>query len=248
VTLEIGKILLMPTDASAGLRRDMQKGGITIIGGTGNQGLGLALRWAGAGYRVVIGSRDRDRALSAADEVKARLGSQSEVEGMENQAAVVMSPVVVLTVPFEAQIRTLKSLRSAFREGQTLVDVTVPLETAVGGVPTRVLGLWSGSAAEQAAQYVPPGVTVTAAFHNVSAYLLKDVEKPVDCDVFVCGETEAARLEIRPWVEAVPGCRYVDGGRLANARIVESITGLLVGVNQRYHISSAGIRVTGLTT
>jgi len=226
----------------------MQKESIAIIGGTGNQGFGLALRWAGAGYRVVIGSRVRERALSAADKVKALLGSQVEVEGMENPAAVARSPLVVLTVPFETQIQTLKSLRAAFRDGQMLVDVTVPLETAVGGKPTRMLGVWCGSAAEQAAQYVPAGVTVTAAFHNVSAHLLNDLERPVDCDVFVCGESEEARMQIRPWVEAIPGCRYVDGGQLANARIIEAITALLVGVNRRYHVTSAGIRVTGLTT
>lgn len=226
----------------------MQEESITIIGGTGNQGYGLALRWAGAGYRVVIGSRARERAVSAADKVKAQLGSQVEVEGMENPAAVAHSPLVVLTVPFEAQIHTLKSVRTALQDGQTLVDVTVPLETAVGGRPTRMLGVWCGSAAEQAAQYVPSGVTVTAAFHNVSAHLLTDLERPVDCDVFVCGESEEARMRIRPWVEAIPGCRYVDGGRLANARVIEAITALLVGVNRRYHITSAGIRVTGLTT
>lgn len=226
----------------------MQEESITIIGGTGNQGYGLALRWAGAGYRVVIGSRARERAVSAADKVKAQLGSQVEVEGMENPAAVARSPLVVLTVPFEAQIHTLKSVRTALQDGQTLVDVTVPLETAVGGRPTRMLGVWCGSAAEQAAQYVPSGVTVTAAFHNVSAHLLTDLERPVDCDVFVCGESEEARMRIRPWVEAIPGCRYVDGGRLANARVIEAITALLVGVNRRYHITSAGIRVTGLTT
>lgn len=224
----------------------MQKESVTIIGGTGNQGLGLALRWAGAGYRVVIGSRVRERAQSAAEEVKARLGNQVEVEGMENPAALAQSPLVVLSVPFEAQIRTLKSLREAFRAGQMLVDVTVPLETAVGGMPTRVLGVWCGSAAEQAAQYAPASITVTAAFHSVSAHLLRDLEKPVDCDVFVCGESEEVRLQIRPWIEAIPGCRYVDGGPLANARTIEAVTALLVGVNRRYHISSAGIRVTGL--
>lgn len=224
----------------------MENKTVTIIGGTGNQGLGLALRWAGAGCRVVIGSRVRKRAVAAADEVKALLGSRVEVEGLENPAAVAQSALVILTVPFEAQIRTLKSLREAFRDGQMLVDVTVPLETAVGGKPARMLGVWCGSAAEQAAQYAPAGVTVTAAFHNVSSELLKDLTKPVDCDVFVCGENKDARMRMRPWVEAIPGCRYVDGGRLANARIIESITALLVGVNRRYHITSAGIRVTGL--
>jgi len=226
----------------------MQKESITIIGGTGDQGFGLALRWAGAGHRVVIGSRALERAIAAADKVKAQLGSQVEVEGMENTVAAAVSPLVVLTVPFEAQIRTLKSIREALREGQTLVDVTVPLETAVGGRPTRMVGVWCGSAAEQAAQYVTAGVRVAAAFHNVSAHLLQDLEKPVDCDVFVCGESEEVRAQVRPWVEAIPGCRYVNGGPLANARIVESITALLVGVNRRYHVTSAGIRVTGLTT
>ena len=226
----------------------MQKESITIIGGTGDQGFGLALRWAGAGHRVVIGSRALERAIAAADKVKAQFGSQVEVEGMENAVAATTSPLVVLTVPFDAQIRTIKSIREALREGQTLVDVTVPLETAVGGRPARMVGVWCGSAAEQAAEYVPAGVRVAAAFHNVSAHLLQDLEKPVDCDVFVCGESEEVRTQVRPWVEAIPGCRYVNGGPLANARIVESITALLVGVNQRYHVTSAGIRVTGLTT
>lgn len=194
----------------------MQKEIIAIIGGTGNQGFGLALRWARAGCRVVIGSRVRERALAAAEKVKSRLGGRVEVEGMENPAAVAASPLVVLTVPFEAQIQTLKSLRESFHPGQMLVDVTVPLETAVGGMATRVLGVWCGSAAEQAVQYAPAGVTVTAAFHNVSAHLLDELEKPVDCDVFVCGESEGARRKIRPWVEAIPGCRYVDGGKLVS--------------------------------
>lgn len=225
----------------------MQKERVAIIGGTGNQGFGLALRWARAGCRVMIGSRARERALLAAEKVKALLGNRVDVEGIENPAAVAQSAFVVMTVPFEAQIQTLKSVRAAFRDGQMLVDVTVPLETAIGGKPTRMLGVWCGSAAEQAAQYVPAGVSVTAAFHNVSAYLLNDLEKPVDCDVFVCGETEEARMQVRPWVESIPGCRYVDGGRLANARVIEAITSLLVHVNRRYHVTSAGIRVTGLT-
>ena len=157
-----------------------------------------------------------------------------------------MAPVVVLTVPFSAQIPTLKSIAPALRAGQILVDLTVPLEAEVGGAATRTLGVWAGSAAQQAAANVPEGVEVAGAFHNVSAYALSHLESPVDCDVLVCADKPQTRAALRPWVEALRGCRYVDGGRLENARIVESITALLIGINIRLKVHAAGIRITGL--
>jgi NADPH-dependent F420 reductase len=219
---------------------------VAIIGGTGDQGFGLALRWARAGRRVVIGSRDRAKAEDAAGRVKAAVGSSAQVEGHENTAAVTLAPLVVLSVPFAAQVKTLAGLRAAWKTGQVLVDLTVPLEATVGGSPSRMLGVWAGSAAEQAAANVPAGVEVVAAFHNVSAHALQHIDAPVDCDAIVCADSPETRKSLRPWVEAIPGCRYVDGGKLENARIVESITALLVGINRRYKISASGIRVTGL--
>jgi len=219
---------------------------VAIIGGTGDQGFGLALRWARAGQRIIIGSRVRARAEEAAARAISQLGGGARVEGMENPAAAAAAPFVVLTVPFEAQIATLKSLQSAMKPGQVLVDVTVPLEAGVGGSPSRVLGVWAGSAAEQAAENAPKGVRVAAAFHNVSAEALQHLDSPVDCDVLVCGQDAETRQAVRPWVERIPGCNFVDGGPLANARTIEALTALLIGINRRYKTSHAGIRITGL--
>jgi len=219
---------------------------VAILGGTGDQGLGLALRWAQAGLAVVIGSRSREKAEAAAADVRAKVGAQASVSGMDNAAAATAAQMVVLTVPFEAQIATLASLKTVLKAGQTLVDVTVPLESGVGGQPTRMLGVWSGSAAEQAARYVPEGVALAAAFHNVSSKALQDLAHPVECDIFVCSDRPETRNSLRPWVTAIPNCRYVDGGRLENARIVEALTALLIGVNRRHKVHHAGLRITGL--
>ena len=219
---------------------------VAVIGGTGDQGLGLALRWAAAGRRVVIGSREAARAVAAAEQVRERTGNSGPVEGRANAEAAAGTPLVVLAVPFTAQIATLKAIAPTLRAGQILVDVTVPLEAAVGGAATKVLGVWAGSAAEQAAARVPDGVEVAGAFHNVSAYALRHLESPVDCDVLVCANRQETRAAVRPWVEAIPGCRYVDGGRLENARTIEAIAALLIGINVRHKVHSAGIRITGL--
>jgi hypothetical protein len=219
---------------------------IAVLGGTGDQGYGLALRWAKAGRRVIIGSRVRDRAADAASRVKAAIGNAALVEGMENAQAVLAAPVVVLSVPFTAQMATLKSIRENLKPEQILVELTVPLEATVGGSSSRILGVWEGSAAEQAALHAPKGVHVVGAFHNVGADALQDLEHDLECDVIVCGDLVEARRAMRPWVEAIPGCRYVDGGRLENCRIVEALTALLIGINKRYKVPHAGIRVTGI--
>jgi NADPH-dependent F420 reductase len=142
---------------------------IAIVGGTGPEGMGLALRWARAGEVIRIGSRDAQRAAEAASHIAERAGASAQVTGMENAAAVSSADVVVLTVPFSAHAATLKGLKTAFRPGTILVDTTVPLATAVGGPPTKTLGVWQGSVAQQAAELVPKEVTVAAAFHQVSA-------------------------------------------------------------------------------
>jgi len=224
----------------------MDANAVAVIGGTGDQGFGLALRWAMAGRRVVIGSRDAARAAAAAQNLTTRAGASVPVSGCTNPEAAAGAQFVVLTVPFAAQVDTLKSIAASLRPGQILVDVTVPLEAAVGGAATRTLGVWAGSAAEQAAANVPGGVEVAAAFHNVSAYALRHLEHAIDCDVLVCADRPETRAAVRPWVEAIRDCRYVDGGRLENARTVEAITALLIGLNVRYKVHSAGMRITGL--
>ncbi|MFN7930883.1 MAG: NADPH-dependent F420 reductase [Blastocatellia bacterium] len=219
--------------------------GIAIIGGTGDQGRGLALRWACAGYEIVIGSRDTARAVAAAEEMNAQLGGGRKIIGAGNAEAAADASIIVLCVPFAAQIATLKSIRDKLQPGAMLVDVTVPLEPAVGGKPSRVLGVWAGSAAEQCAELVPSSIPVVAAFHNVAASVLNDLEHHVDCDILVCGEKREAKARLRPLVEAIPGCRFVDAGPLAIARTVEALTALLIGINIRYK-AHTGIRITGL--
>jgi 8-hydroxy-5-deazaflavin:NADPH oxidoreductase len=215
---------------------------IAVVGGTGPEGSGLALRWALAGEKVVIGSRNAERAQQAATEIRKRTGK--EVSGGENPAILSGVEIVVVTIPFSAHAETLRQLKPALQPGQILVDTTVPLAASVGGRATRTLGVWQGSAAEQAAELVPPGVPVVAAMHNLSAELLNQ-EGPVDCDVLVCSDDQAAGQRVRQLATKIPGVRALDGGRLEMARIVEQITALLIALNIR-HKGHSGLRITGL--
>lgn len=213
--------------------------GIAILGGTGAEGSGLAMRFARAGARVVIGSRDLEKARAAAQ----RTGAAA---GLLNIDAVAGADIVILTVPVQAQVATLKSVRSSLRPGTILVDATVPVEAAIGGRLSRPLGLWAGSAAQQAAQTVPAGVEVVAAFHSLSAELLARVEEPVDSDVLMCGDSAEAKAVVRELVGMLQGARAVDAGPLENARIVESLAVLLISLNIRHKVKHSGIRITGL--
>jgi 8-hydroxy-5-deazaflavin:NADPH oxidoreductase len=215
---------------------------IAIIGGTGPEGSGLALRWARAGESVIIGSRDAQRAAVAAEEIRKQTGGN--ISGTENKSACESGDIVVLTVPFEGHAKMLKHLKPALRPGQIVVDTTVPLAASVGGRPTRTIGVWQGSAAQETAELVPEGVAVVAAFHNASAELLKQ-DGPVECDVIVCSNDEQAAKKIRSLARKIPGIRALDGGKLENARIVEQITALLIGLNIR-HKGHSGLRITGL--
>jgi 8-hydroxy-5-deazaflavin:NADPH oxidoreductase len=217
---------------------------IAIIGGTGPAGTGLALRWARAGESVVIGSRDATRAGQAAQTIRSRVGANAPVSGMENSAACASSDRLVLTVPFEGQAALLKQLKSAIRPASILIDATVPLAASIGGRPSRTLGVWQGSAAQQTAELVPKGVSVVAAFHNVSAEVLNS-DDDVDCDVIVCSDDPNATQVAMELAAKIPRVRAIDGGKLENARLVEQITALLIGLNIR-HKGHGGIRITGL--
>jgi 8-hydroxy-5-deazaflavin:NADPH oxidoreductase len=217
---------------------------IAIIGGTGPAGIGLALRWARAGETIIIGSRDEQRAQLAAAAVQLKVGNHANISGMENNAACAAADILMLTVPFEGQAALLKQLKPSITEGSILIDATVPLASAVGGRPSRPLGVWQGSAAQQTAELVPKGVSVVAAFHNLSADLLSG-DAPLDCDVIVCSDDPDAAQLTRELAAKIPGVRALDGGKLENARIVEQITALLIGLNLR-HKGRAGIRITGL--
>jgi NADPH-dependent F420 reductase len=220
---------------------------IAIIGGTGDLGYGLALRWARAGVSIVIGSRDAGRAQEAAERVRVGAAGSSPtfVEGHENAEAAAQASIVFVTVPFPAQAAILKSIRGSLKN-HVLVDTTVPLAATVGGKPTHLLGVWQGSAAEQARSLVPPEVPVVAAFHNLSAEALQDVSLSLDCDILVCGDDVAAKERVFPLVKLIPGLRPLDAGPLEMARIVEPITALLISLNRRYKVHHAGLRITGL--
>lgn len=219
---------------------------IAILGGTGDQGLGLALRFARAGRSVAIGSRKVERALEAAEQVRKQVPDAPKVSGHENADAVLGAPIVILSVPFEHTAGTLKTVRERLSEGQIVVSMGVPLATAIGDGAVRTLGVWQGSCAELAASIVPRGVQVVSAFQNVSAHRLQKLDEPVDCDVVVSGAREA-RERVMALCGLVPGLRAVDGGPLANARIVEPLTALLIGLNARYEVPAGiGIRFTGL--
>ncbi|WP_205698935.1 NADPH-dependent F420 reductase [Conexibacter sp. SYSU D00693] len=217
---------------------------VSILGGTGALGFGLALRWGRAGVPVVIGSRDADRAADAARKA-AELVPEGSFEGLGNAEAAQRAQTVLLTVPFRSQSETLTNLKEVLQEGQLLVDATVPLAAAVSGKATRTLGVWQGSAAQQAQEMAPDGVRVVSALHTVAASVLRDLDATLDEDILVCGDRKADKGPVMELVERIPGLRCVDCGKLEMARLTEQLTPLLIGINVRYK-THAGIKITGL--
>jgi NADPH-dependent F420 reductase len=217
---------------------------VSIIGASGALGFGLAVRLARAGCAVTIGSRDAARAEESAERAREAV-PEAVVAGFANDEAAARDELVILTVPFRNQSETLHNLREVLRPGQLVVDCTVPLAAAVGGRATRTVGVWQGSAAQQAQEMVPDGVTVVSALHTVSAAALRKLDAPLVADVLVCGDRRADKRRVAALIDAIDGLRCVDCGRLEMARIVESTTALMISVNVRYK-AHAGIKLTGL--
>lgn len=217
---------------------------VAIIGASGALGFGLALRLGRAGIPIEIGSRDEGRARDTALKAAA-LVPDGEFSGRANADAVAAAPTVVLSVPLRSQAETIDVIKGALDPGKLLIDATVPLAAAVGGKATRMLGVWQGSAAQQAQELVPDGVRVVSALHTISATILADLDHPLDQDVLVCGDKRADKREAAELIEHIEGLRCVDCGRLENARTTESLTALLIGVNVRYKVH-AGVRLSGL--
>jgi len=213
---------------------------VSILGGTGEQGPGMALRWAKAGVEVIIGSRQQARAEAIAAELNQELG-QSSIKGMANPDAAVAADVVALTVPFSAHRSTLESVQ-AHLQGKILIDVCVPLDPEN---PRKMLMPAAGSAAEEAQELLGESVKVVAAFQNVSAHELRALEHAVDCDVLVCGNDREARQTVMRLVEQM-GLHPIDAGLTFNARVVESLTALLISLNIRHKVKGSGVRITGL--
>ena len=217
---------------------------VCIVGGTGALGFGLALRLGRAGAPVVIGSREESRALEAAGRA-AEAVPEGTFTGKQNEHAVQDCETVILSVPFRNQSENLTNLKTALSDGQLLVDATVPLAAAVSGRATRTLGVWQGSAAQQAREMAPPGVRVVSGFHTVSAAMLADLEHVLDEDVLICGDEAADKAQLADLVRSIDGLRPVDCGPLEMARIVEQLTPLIISINVRHKVR-AGIKITGL--
>lgn len=217
---------------------------ICIVGGTGALGFGLAVRLGRAGIPVTIGSRDPERADEAAQRARDAV-PDAQFTGGENADAVTGAEIVILSVPFRSQSETLTNLKQALTADQLVIDATVPLAAAVSGKATRTIGVWQGSAAQQAQEMVPEGVRVVSAFHTVSAALLADLDHPLDEDVLVCGDRRADKQRVIDLVNRIDGLRGVDCGPLEMARVVEPLTALLISINVR-NKARAGIRITGL--
>jgi 8-hydroxy-5-deazaflavin:NADPH oxidoreductase len=217
---------------------------IAIIGGTGALGFGLALRWGAAGVPVVIGSRDAARAQEAVDRARTVV-PDAQYTGYENAEAATEAEVVLLTVPFRNQSETLTNLKGVLEPHQLVIDATVPLAAAVSGRATRMLGVWQGSAAQQAQEMVPDGVRVVSALHTVSAATCANLDNALDEDVLVCGNHREDKERVMAIIDRIDGLRPVDAGRLEMARIAESLTALLISINVR-HKTHAGIKITGV--
>jgi len=217
---------------------------VAIVGASGALGFGLAVRLASAGVPIAIGSRNAERAAEtlerAGDAVPGGVFS-----AYQNEMACGAAQTVILSVPFRNQAETLGNLKRSLRAGQLLIDATVPLAAATGGKATRMLGVWQGSAAQQAAEMAPAGVRVVSALHTVSAASLSDLDHALDQDVLLCGDSREDKGEAARLIERIDGLRCVDCGALEMARTTESLTALLIAVNTRYKVH-AGIRLTGL--
>jgi NADPH-dependent F420 reductase len=212
---------------------------IAVLGGTGKEGKGLAYRWARAGYRVLIGSRSSERAVTAASDLMGLLDGSTSIVGMDNHEAAEQANIVVVTVPYAAHRETLENVKDVLK-GKLLIDVTVPL------IPPKVSKVQmppAGSAAQEAKEIVGEGVEVAAAFQNIShEHLLS--EDNVDCDVLVTGSSKDARTEALKLVEAA-GLTGWDAGPIENSVVVEGLTSVLININKQYGSTHAGIKITG---
>ncbi len=212
---------------------------IAVLGGTGHEGSGLALRWAHAGHKVIIGSRTAEKAQVAADEINAQLGS-NHASGADNISAATAADIVVLTVPYSAHASTISSVKEAC-QGKIFVDVTVPLGKPVSKVQLPA----AGSASQEAQNLLGTGVKVVTAFQNIGAEHLKDPTHPMDCDVLVCGDDKESKAAVIQLAKDAGMIGY-DAGPLANAVVPEGLTSILIGLNIRYKVKGSGIKITGI--
>ena len=229
---------------------DIQELSIGLIGGTGEEGRGLALRWAIAGAQVSIGSRTLDRAKTTADELNQILNGRAlqpapqPIGYGENRDVIARSEAVLLTVPFAHAASTLEAHRGDFRQGSILIDITVPVSFEQGRV--RYVDLPEGSASEHLKTLLPENIPLIAAFKTEPAHLLAEIDEPLDCDSFVAGDSKEAKARVMEAIGFITSLRAVDAGTLYSARTLERMTVLAIGINRRYKIKTARYRVIGL--
>lgn len=219
---------------------------VAVIGGTGAEGFGLALRLAKAGHHVTIGSRDAGRGAEAAEKASALAGAT--IAGTDNSSATAVAGgdgVVAVTVPFAGQAEICRSIKDAVAPGTVVLDATSPLATAVGGRPWQVLRPWHGSAAEQAQAILGDGPRVVAGLHTIAAEALQALDREINSDVLLCADDAEAKARVGALIEGIPGMRWVDCGRLEMARVAEPLTALLVAINRAYKIKDSGFRIVG---
>jgi 8-hydroxy-5-deazaflavin:NADPH oxidoreductase len=218
---------------------------IGVIGGTGGQGLGIAIRFVQAGEDVIIGSRAVEKAQAAVDKIKELLEEDvPNLKAAENPEAAAEADILVLTVPLAAQRATLLSIKEQAVD-KILMDATGPLESAIGGSPTRCLILPEGAASERA-QKILPETTVICAFNNISSGALMNFNEPIDCDCLIACDDQESKITVAKLIEKIPGVQVVDCGPLERAQIIEKITPLLIGLNIQKTCKDAGIRITGI--
>jgi NADPH-dependent F420 reductase len=217
---------------------------VSILGGTGNLGFGLALRLGRAGYTVCIGSRDAERAQSAAEKASELVGTNAAMGCLNEDAVESADRLVIAAVPFVSHVTTLRSVADHWRPGQVLLDTTVPLATALGGRPTHLVEPWHGSAAQQARTAIPDHVALAAGLHTISAAVLRDTGRPLDQDTLICGDRHAKTV-VTEALDGIEGLRVVDAGPLEMSRLLEGLTPVLIGINIR-NKTHAGIQVTHL--
>jgi 8-hydroxy-5-deazaflavin:NADPH oxidoreductase len=219
---------------------------VAVVGGTGAEGFGLALRLAKAGHHVTIGSRDADRGAASAIEASATAGAA--IEGTDNASAAAAAGadgVIAVTVPFAGQAEIHRSIKDAVAPGAVVLDATSPLATAVGGRPWQTLRPWHGSAAEQAKAILGDGPRVVAGLHTIAAEALRALDRDVDSDVLLCADDPDAKARVGSLIDGIPGMRWVDCGRLEMARVAEPLTALLVAINRAYEVKDSGFRIVG---
>lgn len=217
---------------------------VAILGGTGDLGFALATRWAKVGVKVTIGSREQVKAETAVARLK-EIVPEADVDGLENPDAAAGCDTVVVAVPFSGFVPIYKSISGSLRTNAVVIDATVPIEASVGGKATHVFGVWEGSAAQLAQAFLPKGTKMCAAFHTLSASAVADLDRTLEGDVLVCGSKDGKPV-VKELVELLGDLRFVDAGPLENARIIEPITALLIGINHRYGTDRAGIAITGI--